>query len=334
MFSQESKQFYLTKAKELKENFTSIFPTYVYKRRPNNSRKRRKTEDLQSYIGRGEGGLSEDEPDSPPPSPGARRPGDPTGMHSMGPPPSGHELSNPYTLHPSQYSNTGRSQSHAMYYDSGSRGPHPGSAPGPHSGGGLWPPPDAKREPKSPRMNNNNNQNSSALRIPSGPPNPSNGSLRNGTGQSSGGGSSYGYNIPSPNFGPAPGLPPIGVGRGSNQQGQSSSSNTPSASHTPLLTPSIPGSMLPPPTNQGTSTTSANSSWMGGLSNYGSSGSTGGSHHGHSTHGSSGNNTYYDHSWSGRAMPGSSGSAPPNGPNAPSGGGTSNGRATPTGSRY
>ncbi|KAJ3712795.1 hypothetical protein EV361DRAFT_949073 [Lentinula raphanica] len=38
------KQFYLDRAKELKENFNSKYPDYVYRRRPNHSRKRRKTD--------------------------------------------------------------------------------------------------------------------------------------------------------------------------------------------------------------------------------------------------------------------------------------------------
>ncbi|GAV99329.1 hypothetical protein F5879DRAFT_990914 [Lentinula edodes] len=38
------KQFYLDRAKELKETFNSKYPDYVYRRRPNHSRKRRKTD--------------------------------------------------------------------------------------------------------------------------------------------------------------------------------------------------------------------------------------------------------------------------------------------------
>ncbi|KAI0735988.1 hypothetical protein C8Q76DRAFT_668791 [Earliella scabrosa] len=38
------KKFYLDQAKKLKDNFNSKYPDYVYRRRPNNSRKKRKTE--------------------------------------------------------------------------------------------------------------------------------------------------------------------------------------------------------------------------------------------------------------------------------------------------
>ncbi|KAF9563510.1 hypothetical protein CPC08DRAFT_706000 [Agrocybe pediades] len=40
------KQFYLEQAKQLKENFNTRYPDYVYRRRPNNSRKRRRAEGL------------------------------------------------------------------------------------------------------------------------------------------------------------------------------------------------------------------------------------------------------------------------------------------------
>lgn len=51
---QSEKQFYLDQAKQLKDTFNQKYPDYVYKRRPNNSRRRRKTDasigssDLQS----------------------------------------------------------------------------------------------------------------------------------------------------------------------------------------------------------------------------------------------------------------------------------------------
>ncbi|KAF8587468.1 hypothetical protein K439DRAFT_816081 [Ramaria rubella] len=38
------KQFYLDQAKKLKENFNAKYPDYVYRRRPNNSRKKRRTD--------------------------------------------------------------------------------------------------------------------------------------------------------------------------------------------------------------------------------------------------------------------------------------------------
>lgn len=42
MIIQSEKQFYLDQAKLLKDNFNQKYPDYVYKRRPNNSRKRRR----------------------------------------------------------------------------------------------------------------------------------------------------------------------------------------------------------------------------------------------------------------------------------------------------
>lgn len=41
---QSEKQFYLDQAKQLKETFNSKYPDYVYRRRPNNSRKRRRSD--------------------------------------------------------------------------------------------------------------------------------------------------------------------------------------------------------------------------------------------------------------------------------------------------
>ncbi len=41
---QSEKKFYLDQAKKLKDNFNSKYPDYVYRRRPNNSRKKRKPE--------------------------------------------------------------------------------------------------------------------------------------------------------------------------------------------------------------------------------------------------------------------------------------------------
>ncbi|KAE9404845.1 hypothetical protein BT96DRAFT_972877 [Gymnopus androsaceus JB14] len=43
------KQFYLDRAKELKETFNSKYPDYVYRRRPNHSRKRRKDRRRPAY---------------------------------------------------------------------------------------------------------------------------------------------------------------------------------------------------------------------------------------------------------------------------------------------
>lgn len=43
-YSQHEKQFYLDQAKHLKETFNTRYPDYVYRRRPNNSRKRRRTD--------------------------------------------------------------------------------------------------------------------------------------------------------------------------------------------------------------------------------------------------------------------------------------------------
>ncbi|KAF9472642.1 hypothetical protein BDN70DRAFT_447047 [Pholiota conissans] len=44
MLSQSEKQFYLEQAKQLKETFNTRYPDYVYRRRPNNSRKRRRSD--------------------------------------------------------------------------------------------------------------------------------------------------------------------------------------------------------------------------------------------------------------------------------------------------
>ncbi|KDQ51363.1 hypothetical protein JAAARDRAFT_50784 [Jaapia argillacea MUCL 33604] len=44
------KQFYLDQAKKLKDNFNSKYPDYVYRRRPNNSRKKRRTEGGPSRL--------------------------------------------------------------------------------------------------------------------------------------------------------------------------------------------------------------------------------------------------------------------------------------------
>ena len=360
----ESKQFYLTKAKELKENFTSIFPTYVYKRRPNNSRKRRKTEETgyggqgaMNAIDRGEGGLSEEEGESPGPdglspgmghsahqmgsmqpisalgAPGApRRPGDPSPMHmhshhphhGMVPGPTQHhDLA--YGLHNSQqqqsYGHRGQG-SPQMYYDSVPN--PPGSNTRGAGGGGnsgMWPSLDAKREPKSPRMvaDSQGGSHSSGLRIPGqsgggggGPgPNSSN-AIRNGTG----GGGSYSF-IPSPNFGPGPGLPPIGR----SSTGGPSSSNPASSTQTPLL--SSAGSMLPPP--PATSTGSM----------YGHSSSHG---HGSGPHGHAHSGSYYEPGWSRTQQSPSSSSLNLNGPSSSStssagGANPPSGRQTPTRNR-
>ena len=48
MITQSEKQFYLDQAKILKDNFNQKYPDYVYKRRPNNSRKRRKPDPAPS----------------------------------------------------------------------------------------------------------------------------------------------------------------------------------------------------------------------------------------------------------------------------------------------
>ena len=386
----ESKQFYLTKAKELKENFTSIFPTYVYKRRPNNSRKRRKTEEsgyggpgAMNAIDRGEGGLSEDEegmspgPDtlSPPMghsshpmggmqpisglgAPGAsRRPGDPSPMHmhtghghhphhSMlpGPPPSQHDLHNPYGhgIHNSQPSYGHRGQgSPQMYYDSvpnppGSNARGSGGGGGGGNTPGLWSSLDAKREPKSPRMgaDGGGGSHSSGLRIPGGPgggssgggggggapsQNGSNG-IRNGTASSS-----YPFTIPSPNFGPGPGLPPIGRSSGGGGGSGPSGSNPASSTQTPLLGSS--GTMLPPPPSTyghgGHSSSHGGSGGGGGGAGGGGGGgnsSGGGGSHAHAHSGS-----YFDSSWP-RAQQSPSSSASLN-LNGPSSGSTGSGGA-------
>ncbi|KAG8931420.1 hypothetical protein FRC02_002754 [Tulasnella sp. 418] len=60
------KQFYLDRAKTLKDEFNARWPDYVYKRRPNNSRKRRKNstarhEDMQNVVA-GPSGIPRDYP--------------------------------------------------------------------------------------------------------------------------------------------------------------------------------------------------------------------------------------------------------------------------------
>ncbi|KAJ1304814.1 hypothetical protein OPQ81_005949 [Rhizoctonia solani] len=47
--SSESKQFYLDRARKLKDNFNARWPDYVYRRRPNNSRKRKRTDVASSH---------------------------------------------------------------------------------------------------------------------------------------------------------------------------------------------------------------------------------------------------------------------------------------------
>ena len=42
---QSEKQFYLDQAKHLKDNFNSKYPEYVYRRKPNNSARRRRRAD-------------------------------------------------------------------------------------------------------------------------------------------------------------------------------------------------------------------------------------------------------------------------------------------------
>ncbi|KAF5384734.1 hypothetical protein D9757_006232 [Collybiopsis confluens] len=88
------KQFYLDRAKELKETFNSKYPDYVYRRRPNHSRKRRKS-DSHSVEGSGN-------PDSIPDN-GMPRPYDdsihsrPSGMPSYGhSDPYGRDSRHPY----------------------------------------------------------------------------------------------------------------------------------------------------------------------------------------------------------------------------------------------
>ncbi len=44
LLSQSEKQFYLDQAKKLKDNFNSKYPDYVYRRRPNNSRRKRRAD--------------------------------------------------------------------------------------------------------------------------------------------------------------------------------------------------------------------------------------------------------------------------------------------------
>lgn len=50
--STESKQFYLDRARKLKDNFNARWPDYVYRRRPNNSRKRKRPEAANGPVRR------------------------------------------------------------------------------------------------------------------------------------------------------------------------------------------------------------------------------------------------------------------------------------------
>jgi hypothetical protein len=58
---QSQKQFYQDLAKRLKETFNSKYPDYVYRRRPNNSRKRRRNDTGTLLMGY-QGDLSGDDP--------------------------------------------------------------------------------------------------------------------------------------------------------------------------------------------------------------------------------------------------------------------------------
>ncbi|KAJ7674075.1 hypothetical protein DFH06DRAFT_754002 [Mycena polygramma] len=69
------KQFYLTQAKQLKESFNKKYPEYVYRRRPNNSRKRRKPDAAGAGAPSPATDEAESSPDGeePPPLPDAHR---------------------------------------------------------------------------------------------------------------------------------------------------------------------------------------------------------------------------------------------------------------------
>ncbi|KAJ6483620.1 hypothetical protein C8R47DRAFT_566281 [Mycena vitilis] len=69
------KQFYLTQAKQLKESFNKKYPEYVYRRRPNNSRKRRKPDAAGTGAPSPATDEAESSPDGeePPPLPDAHR---------------------------------------------------------------------------------------------------------------------------------------------------------------------------------------------------------------------------------------------------------------------
>ncbi|TFK24596.1 hypothetical protein FA15DRAFT_687434 [Coprinopsis marcescibilis] len=56
------KQFYQEQAKLLKDNFNSKYPDYVYRRRPNNSRRRRRSDASRPEGDLGEDGVSPDSP--------------------------------------------------------------------------------------------------------------------------------------------------------------------------------------------------------------------------------------------------------------------------------
>ncbi|KAF9058861.1 hypothetical protein BDP27DRAFT_1342545 [Rhodocollybia butyracea] len=117
------KQFYLDRAKELKETFNSKYPDYVYRRRPNHSRKRRKTDaGVHSVDGTGTPDSAQDEglPRVPYDDhhPGSLHPR-PSGLASYGSDPYGRESStrqHPYLT--SDRPHHGHSMSPAMNHSS------------------------------------------------------------------------------------------------------------------------------------------------------------------------------------------------------------------------
>ncbi|KAK0200080.1 hypothetical protein DFS33DRAFT_216661 [Desarmillaria ectypa] len=116
--SPNDKQFYLDQAKQLKENFNSKYPDYVYRRRPNNSRKRRKTD--ASGMRAPDGSMPPDAGDDmlgdlgePSPSDGDDSQADPLDMGSYsrmnhpshyGEPSSGHARLSTFPFNPSDMS--------------------------------------------------------------------------------------------------------------------------------------------------------------------------------------------------------------------------------------
>ncbi|CAA7262380.1 unnamed protein product [Cyclocybe aegerita] len=86
------KQFYLEQAKQLKETFNSKYPDYVYRRRPNNSRKRRRSDAAASARTAEQGALAD-----------GQHPDDMAGFELDGSPTDGGDDHLDGTLPPSAY---------------------------------------------------------------------------------------------------------------------------------------------------------------------------------------------------------------------------------------
>ncbi|KII86845.1 hypothetical protein PLICRDRAFT_177571 [Plicaturopsis crispa FD-325 SS-3] len=124
------KQFYFDQAKILKDNFDARYPDYVYRRRPNNFRKKRATND---GITMDNSDTGDDMPGMDPSPLRGEHPEDALASHSMWPPPFPRRNSNvlpaaagsPYGLYaPSPGVSRPRSKSNVLYH-----GPSMGASP-------------------------------------------------------------------------------------------------------------------------------------------------------------------------------------------------------------